>query len=78
MKSKSLLTLVIAAIFSLSCAASQKSAAKRSDPQTVGEETLVSGIRYSLQDLENMDREDMDRAFFTNEPDLYAKKRTAN
>jgi hypothetical protein len=65
MKSKSLLILVVAAFFVLSCTISPKTAAKRGDPQTVGEETLVAGIQYSLGD---MDREDMDRVFFTNEP----------
>lgn len=70
MKLKSLLILVVlilvvAAFFVLSCAVSPKSSAKRSDPQTVGEETLVAGIKYHLED---MDREDMDRVFFTNEP----------
>ena len=68
MKSKSLLILAIAVLFVLSCTVSQKSAVKRSDPQTVREGTLVSGIKYSLEDLESMDMEDMDRAFFTNEP----------
>jgi len=68
MKSKSLLILIIAALFVIGCTVSYESAAKRSDPQTVRDETLVSGTHYSLQDLEGMDTEDMDRAFFTNEP----------
>jgi F0F1-type ATP synthase membrane subunit a len=67
---------VIAALFALSCTASQNFTAKRSDLQTV-REALLSGIQYSLQDLEDMDREDMDRAFFTNEPNLHPKKLTA-
>ena len=79
MKSKNLLILVVVALFVLSCTASQKSAAKRSDPQTMREETLVSGIQYSLEDLEGMDMEDMDRAFFTNEPVISKRiKQTAN
>lgn len=78
MKSKSLLIFVIAALFVLSCTASQKFTAKRSDLQT-GRETLVPGIQYSLQDLEGMDMEDMDRAFFTNEPVIGKQiKQTAN
>jgi hypothetical protein len=76
MESKSLLIFVIAALFVLSGTATQNFTAKRSDLQTV-RETLLSGIQYSLQDLEDMDMEDMDRAFFTNEPNLYQKKLTA-
>jgi hypothetical protein len=52
MKLKSLLILVFAAFLVLSYVFTPQSAAKRSDSQTVAEETLVSETQYSLEDID--------------------------
>lgn len=54
MKLKSSLILIVAAIFVLSCATiGPKSASQTTDSQTVTEQTLVSGIQYYLEDIDN-------------------------